>query len=190
MLHIWYALVRVTFQLGSLMFCIWTGENEAVIDDGLLELVNSDRFTSAHEFQNDRKQGHDLRVFNYKFIMAATNCFLVENKLGEGGFGLVYKVSFTLLFEQRCFDWIVFNNVITYWVLRQGKIPKGQEIVVKGLSRNLGQGISKFKNELILISELQHMNLVQLLGCCIHGEERMLIYEYMPNKSLDCFLFG
>ncbi|KAK7271321.1 hypothetical protein RJT34_27117 [Clitoria ternatea] len=86
---------------------------------------------------------------------------LIENKLGEGGFGPVYK----------------------------GLLPQGEEIAIKRLSKGSGQGVTEFKNELTLISELQHMNLVQLLGCCIHGDERMLIYEYMPNKSLDYFLF-
>ncbi|GMN68767.1 hypothetical protein TIFTF001_037818 [Ficus carica] len=82
--------------------------------------------------------------------------------LGEGGFGPVYK----------------------------GKLSSGQEIAVKRLSKDSCQGLEEFKNEVFLIEKLQHRNLIGLLGCCIKGQERILIYEYMSNKSLDHFIFG
>ncbi|XP_058092192.1 cysteine-rich receptor-like protein kinase 44 isoform X7 [Magnolia sinica] len=99
--------------------------------------------------------------FGLGTIRAATDNFSEYNKLGEGGFGAVYK----------------------------GRLSDGQEIAVKRLSRHSGQGLEEFKNEVALIAKLQHRNLVRLLGCCIEGEEKLLIYEYVPNASLDKFLF-
>jgi len=94
-------------------------------------------------------------------IRSATNNFAESNKLGEGGFGTVYK----------------------------GSLPSSQEIAVKRLSQNSRQGLGELKNELVLIAKLQHKNLVRLVGVCLQEDEKLLVYEYMPNTSLDNFLF-
>ncbi|TQE00034.1 hypothetical protein C1H46_014412 [Malus baccata] len=100
-------------------------------------------------------------LFDFAAIQAATSNFSYDHKLGEGGFGKVYK----------------------------GVLSHGQEVAVKRLSRNSDQGTEEFKNEMVLVAKLQHRNLVRLLGFCLEGQEKILIYEFVLNKSLDCFLF-
>ncbi|PIA58499.1 hypothetical protein AQUCO_00500441v1, partial [Aquilegia coerulea] len=110
--------------------------------------------------EDDLKTEETLQ-YDLNTIRTATNDFSDANKLGEGGFGAVYK----------------------------GEFLDGTEIAVKRLSKNSGQGSQEFKNEVVLLHKLQHRNLVRLLGFCLEGEEKLLIYEYLSNKSLDKYLF-
>ncbi|MQM09567.1 hypothetical protein Taro_042440 [Colocasia esculenta] len=103
----------------------------------------------------------ELRLVDLGTVKEATDDFADSNKIGGGGFGTVYK----------------------------GVLRGGEEIAIKRLSTRSNQGPEEFKNEVILIAKLQHRNLVRILGCCLEGEEKMIIYEYMPNGSLDAFIF-
>ncbi|XP_065878910.1 G-type lectin S-receptor-like serine/threonine-protein kinase At1g11330 [Euphorbia lathyris] len=122
---------------------------------------NQSTISDVNRLIDDQVKLQELPVFDLQMLTAATDNFDIANKLGQGGFGPVYK----------------------------GKLSDAQEIAVKRLSKASGQGHEEFVNEVVLISKLQHRNLVRLFGCCVEGEEKMLVYEYMPNKSLDAFLF-
>ncbi|XP_078152661.1 cysteine-rich receptor-like protein kinase 6 isoform X2 [Carex rostrata] len=100
-------------------------------------------------------------LLDLSVLRVATIDFAEQNKLGEGGFGAVYK----------------------------GVLPDGREIAVKRLSQSSSQGMGELKNELLLVAKLQHKNLVRLLGVCLEGQEKLLVYEYVANKSLDQILF-
>ncbi|KAI4312068.1 hypothetical protein MLD38_036923 [Melastoma candidum] len=113
-----------------------------------------------HEDEDEITMVESLQ-FNLDVITEATENFSDAKKLGQGGFGSVYL----------------------------GKLPNGQEIAVKRLAMNSGQGELEFKNEVVLLARLQHRNLVRLLGFCLEGDERLLVYEFVPNSSLDQFIF-
>ncbi|TVU16228.1 hypothetical protein EJB05_39780, partial [Eragrostis curvula] len=103
----------------------------------------------------------ELELVSFGDIVAATNNFSEDNMLGRGGFGKVYK----------------------------GILDSNRIVAIKRLGQGSEQGADEFRNEVVMIANLQHRNLVRLLGCCIQGDEKLLIYEYLPNKSLDSFIF-
>lgn len=132
----------------------------------------------------------DLPIMDLSTIQSATDNFSDKNKLGEGGFGPVYRVSskflFLLFLPLSC---VSVSNPLRKLLL-QGMLEGGKEIAVKRLSAKSKQGTVEFRNEVELIAKLQHRNLVRMLGCCVDRDEKLLVYEYLPNRSLDAFLFG
>ncbi|XP_024020576.1 G-type lectin S-receptor-like serine/threonine-protein kinase At4g03230 [Morus notabilis] len=143
----------------------WRRKKAVNKQEQVLSLYYSEKrirdFMNSSQFREEERKGIEVPFVVLESILAATDNFSEANKLGQGGFGHVYK----------------------------GRFPAGQEIAIKRLSSGSGQGLQEFKNEVLLIAKLQHRNLVRLLGYCVEGDEKMLLYEYMPNKSLDSFLF-
>ncbi|PQQ02556.1 cysteine-rich receptor-like protein kinase 26 [Prunus yedoensis var. nudiflora] len=119
------------------------------------------RLKKRKEKREGDEIGTEALQFNFNSIKVATDNFSEANKLGRGGFGAVYK----------------------------GRLWNEEDIAVKRLSRDSAQGDIEFKNEVALITKLQHRNLVRLLGFCLEGNERLLVYEFVPNASLDKFIF-
>ncbi|XP_075659923.1 L-type lectin-domain containing receptor kinase IX.1-like [Castanea sativa] len=143
----------VSCGIGLLWFICWRkragGNTEDSGDDGNMD----------DEFE----KGTGPRRFTYRELLNATNNFAERGKLGEGGFGGVYKGLFSE------------SNV---------------EVAVKRVSKGSKQGKKEYKSEVKIISHLGHRNLVQLIGWCHEQRELLLVYEYMPNGSLDSHLFG
>ncbi|KFK28716.1 hypothetical protein AALP_AA7G037600 [Arabis alpina] len=121
-------------------------------------MVISSRKHLSGEYKTEELE---LPLMELEAVIMATQNFSDSNKLGEGGFGIVYK----------------------------GKLLEGEEIAVKRLSKTSVQGNNEFMNEVKLIARLQHINLVRLLSCCVEADEKILIYEYLENLSLDSYLF-
>ncbi|KAD5802695.1 hypothetical protein E3N88_14055 [Mikania micrantha] len=159
----WIGLIIMIVPLVVLLSCYWVYKN--INFKGMAKNIKKLLLPHIRRVYNyiraNKNINMELRYFTFQRISSATNNFSNANKLGKGGFGEVYK----------------------------GKFVDGQEVAVKRLSRSSGQGLKEFKNETELIAKLQHTNLVRLLGCCVEKQEKILVYEYMPNKSLDVFLF-
>ncbi|KAL8228661.1 hypothetical protein R6Q57_013561 [Mikania cordata] len=149
--------------LALVFFCVFIRRKKKLEGQGSgLSFSRILFFLEAHEY-GDSDEISTPKSLQYSFgvIRAATNNFSDENKLGEGGFGAVYK----------------------------GKLENGKEIAVKRLSRESGQGEQEFKNEVLLLARLQHRNLVRLMGFSLQASERLLMYEFIQNASLDKFIF-
>ncbi|XP_073362767.1 G-type lectin S-receptor-like serine/threonine-protein kinase At4g27290 [Aegilops tauschii subsp. strangulata] len=109
----------------------------------------------------DDIQSIDSLLLDLSTLRVATNDFGDGTMLGKGGFGMVHK----------------------------GVLPDGKQIAVKRLSHSSRQGIGELKSELVLVAKLRHRNLVSLIGVCLEEQEKILVYEFMPNRSLDTILF-
>ncbi|KAF2923228.1 cysteine-rich receptor-like protein kinase 6 [Oryza sativa Japonica Group] len=133
--------------------CFWRRRRRPVTE---AKRTYANYSTEAEDIEN-----LDSMLIDISILRSATGDFAESNKLGEGGFGAVYK----------------------------GVLPDGYEIAVKRLSKSSTQGVEELKNELALVAKLKHKNLVSLVGVCLEQQERLLVYEFVPNRSLDLILF-
>ncbi|CAM0876255.1 unnamed protein product [Alopecurus aequalis] len=147
--------------LMSLAIWICKSKGKRQIHDNINRLVLGDLDTHEGLGVGSPAESFEFPMVSFNRIVGATNNFQKSHMIGQGGFGKVYKAMLD-----------------------------GREVAIKRLSKDSNQGIAEFRNEAILIAKLQHQNLVRLLGCCLEGDEKLLIFEYMPNKSLDALLFN
>ncbi|KAL2326860.1 hypothetical protein Fmac_020287 [Flemingia macrophylla] len=121
-------------------------------------------FVTKHDPDIDEElQGiQNVRIYTYKELKVATDNFSPANKIGHGGFGSVYK----------------------------GLLKDGKLAAIKVLSAESSQGVKEFMTEINVISEIEHENLVKLYGCCVEGNQRILVYNYLENNSLAQTLLG
>ncbi|KAJ4839037.1 hypothetical protein Tsubulata_025653, partial [Turnera subulata] len=140
--------------------CLRGFEPKTTKSSNMANWLDGCRRDGRHAPNEFRVRPEELPLFDLATLTSATNNFSRTNKLGQGGFGPVYK----------------------------GTLEDGKQIAVKRLSKDSRQGLDELENEVVHIVKLQQRNLVKLLGCCIESDEKMLIYEFMPNKSLDYHL--
>ncbi|KAL0301003.1 UNVERIFIED_CONTAM: Cold-responsive protein kinase [Sesamum radiatum] len=121
-----------------------------------------DSATGNPELDDELSGVHNVHLYSYKELRIATDDFSPVNKIGEGGFGSVFK----------------------------GKLRNGQMAAIKVLSSESRQGVREFLTEIQVISDIEHENLVKLYGCCVEGNQRILVYNYLENNSLAHTLLG
>ncbi|KAK9706476.1 hypothetical protein RND81_07G128000 [Saponaria officinalis] len=147
----------------GLAVVLWIFLSRKKLKEESRELPPSSPKGDLYTVQSDAESFGDVEFVQYDFttLQMATKNFSAESKLGEGGFGIVYK----------------------------GTLENGQQVAIKRLSGTSGQGNREFMNEARFLAKLQHRNLVRLVGSCSDADEKLLVYEFMPNSSLDRFLF-
>nr|AJP61141.1 SRKp [Arabidopsis halleri] len=162
--------ISLMLVLSFIMYCFWKKKQRraraTAAPIGYRDRIQESIITNGVVMSSGRrllgeKEDLELPLTEFETVVMATDNFSDSNILGRGGFGIVYK----------------------------GRLLDGQEIAVKRLSEMSSQGTNEFKNEVRLIARLQHINLVRLLSCCIYADEKILIYEYLENGSLDSHLF-